>query len=72
MFGTSKMHLSSLVALVAGGGSLVVDSLFIFAPFVCGGSVFVLVLLFSTQCPSSFAIILINFLMGKRELVALL
>ena len=39
MFGTSKMHLSSLVALVAGGGSFVVDSLFIFAPIVCGGSV---------------------------------
>ena len=39
-------------------------------PIVCVGSLFclALVLLFSTLCPSSFAVIL----MGKRELVALL
>ena len=40
-----------------------VDSLFIVARFCA-----VLVLLFSTLCPSSFAIIM----MGKKELVALL
>ena len=63
------MHLSAqwlrlLPAL--GRGSVVVDLLFIGAPIVCGGSVFVL--LFSNLCRSIFAIIL----MGKRELVALL
>ena len=61
MFGTSKMHLSSLVALVAGGGSIDVDSLFIFLlPLFVGVQCFVLVLIFSTQCTSSFAIILIT------------
>ena len=46
---------------------VVVDLLFYVHPIVCGGSV-VVVLVFITLCPSSFAIIL----MTKRELVALL
>ena len=36
----------------------VVDLLFIVAPIICGGLCLVLVLLFSTLCPSSLAIIL--------------
>ena len=51
-----------------GGGSVVVDVLFIVAPLACGVLCLVLVLLFSTLWPSSFAFIF----MGKRELVALL
>ena len=43
IFGTSKMHLSSPGGLgcspFKGGGSVVVDSLFIVAPIVCVGSV---------------------------------
>ena len=46
-----------------GRDSVVIDSLFIVAPIVCWDSVFGLCLLFSTLCPSSFAIIL----NGKRE-----
>ena len=49
-------------------GSDVDDSLFVVAPIVCGVLCLILVLLFGTLFPSSFAIILI----GKRELVALL
>ena len=45
-----------------GGGSVLVDTLFIVAHFVCGDLCSALVLLFSTLCPS-FAIILIV----KRE-----
>ena len=48
--------------------SVVFGLLFIVAPIVCGGYVFDLcVLLFSTLCPSSFAVIL----MVQRELLAL-
>ena len=51
-----------------GIGSVVVGLLLIVAPIVCGGYVFDLyVLLFSTLCPSSFAVIL----MVKRKLFAL-
>ena len=51
------------------GGSVVVDSLFIVAPIICGGSVFgpYFVMQYLSVL-SSFAI----FLMGKRKLIALL
>ena len=61
------MHLSPLMALAAGGGSVVVDFLLIVTPIVgvCNCSMFCCTLLY---VHSSFAIIL----MGKRESVALL
>ena len=67
------MHLSPQwlrllsVLLLVGGGSVVVDLLFIVTPIVgvCNYSKFCCTLLY---VPSSFAIIL----MGKRELIALL
>ena len=53
----------------ADGAFIDVDPLLIVAPMVCvGGGCLVLVLLFSTLCPSSVAITF----MGKRELVAFL
>ena len=78
-FGTSKMHLSPppppppppprwlRLLSVLGGGSVVVDCLFIVTPIVgvCNCSLFCCTLLY---VPSRFAIIL----MGKRELIALL
>ena len=65
-FGTSKMYLS-LPILAWGGGSVVVDFLFIVAPIVgvCNCSMFCCTLLY---VHFSIAIIL----MGKRELIALL
>ena len=51
-----------------GGGSVVVDSLFITAPIVCGSSVLVIVCYAVLSVLSSFDINL----MGKRELVALI
>ena len=64
-FGTGKMHLTPPPCFpFYGGGSVVVDSVFIVATIVCGVLCLVLVLLIN---PSSIAIIL----MGKRELVAL-
>ena len=52
-----------VLLLLAGGGSIVVDSLFIVAPTVCGGFVFAVL-----SVLSSFAIILLR----MRELVAIL
>ena len=49
-------------------GYVVVESLFIFAPIVCGSFVFDPCLLFSILCHSSVAITLVE----KRELFALL
>ena len=64
------MHLSTLLPPVGlgcrtflGGGSFVGDSFFIVAFIFVASLRLVLVLLFSTLCPSSFAIILT----GKRE-----
>ena len=51
-----------------GSRAVVVDSLLIVAPIVCGVLCLILVSLFTALCPSGFAIIL----MGKIELVALL
>ena len=48
--------------LLWGGGS-VVDLLFYVPPIVCGGSVFVFVLVYVAMCPSCFTIILTR----KRE-----
>ena len=71
-FGSSKMHLSLPVASAAVHSKAVVLLLLIYCllllPLFVGVLCLVLVLLFRTLCPSSFAIIL----MGKIELVPLL
>ena len=60
-FGTSKMYLSPqwlpLLSVLKRAFCLD-DSLFIAGPIVCGALWLVLILLFSTLSPSSFAIIL--------------
>ena len=63
-FDTSKMHLSPLVAYAAVRSKVVVLLLLIYCllllPLFVEILCFVLVLLFSTLCPSSFALILVG------------
>ena len=71
-FGASKMHLGPPVALTAISSKTVALLFLIhcllFLPMCIRVKCLVLILLFSTLCPSGFAVIL----MGKRELVTLL
>ena len=66
--GRNAFKLPGLPVAKAGDGSVVVYPLFIIAPIVLAVLCWILVLLFCTLCPFTFAIILL----GKRELVPLL
>ena len=66
-----RLPISASTERPGGRDSVVIDLLFIVAPIVCWASVFGLCLLFSTLCPSSFAIVLNGKRERERELVAL-